>query len=149
MQFTRREFVQAACASAMMIAGGGLTKAFGQKETGELFPVPPEAYADPLFSMTAKRFEPFIGNSFTVRLDEGRSVRVVLTEVNSLERSQNTIRGYYGDCFSLIFEGPKKNAFDQGTYEMQIDGLADFSALLVPTGQGRRQYELIVNRVGR
>ena len=152
MKTTRRSFIQTlGSAFALTFAGGGaLTTAFGQKKPdGELFEIPGDAYSSPLFSMTAKQFESYIGHAFTAVSEQGQTIHLVLTEVNLLERQSNTLRGYYGDSYSLIFEGPDRVLLSQGTYAINTDGLSGFTALIVPTGRRQRQYELIVNRITR
>jgi len=151
MQITRRNFIQSASGvAALLVAGNILPAALGQqKARNELFPIPPEVYPEPLFSMTAKQFEAFIGRSFTATAEGRRGVTLMLTEVNSLEHQQNTIDGYYGESFSLIFEAQQRLTLSQDVYEMRSDGLPDFSALIVPTGRRRRQFEVIVNRITR
>ena len=151
MEITRRSFINSiGVATAFSVAGVNLTTVLAQKKNRDgLFLIPPEVYSEPLYSMTAKQFEVYIGNLFTVTDRDGRSVQLVLTEVNVLDQSGNTIRGYYGECFSLIFEGAGRRGLDQNTYEMRTDGLANFDALLVPTGRAQRQYEVIANRVTR
>ena len=151
MQLTRRGFIHTlGSAAAIFAAGGKLGSAFGQSKDGDvLFPIPVEVYSDPLFSMTAKQFETFLGHVFTATSEDGESIALTLTEVNPLELLQNTTRGYYGEVFSLIFEGSKRQTLLQGRYQMMVDGLAVFSALVVPTGRAQRQYEVIINRLGR
>lgn len=151
MQITRRSFINSlSAATALTAAFGSLTAVFPQeKSLGELFPLPPEVYSEAIYSMTAKQFKGFIGHSFTVSDRSGRSVKLVLTEVNILERSGNTLRGYYGECYSLIFEGRQRQAFAQDTYTFEADSLGRFDALVVPTGNAQRQYEVIVNRLTR
>ena len=148
MQITRRYFLNALSAAAALYA---VSPVFGQsnKHKAELFELPAEAYSDPLFSMTAKQFESFIGRTFTARDIDGVAVQFVLTEVNKLERSQNVLRGYYGECFSLIFTAPERVSIRQDPYEMRTDGLGIFSALIVPTGRHQREYEIIVNHITR
>lgn len=150
MHITRRNFIQSATlASAFLVSGGGL-RAFGQKgDVPELFPVPAEAYGDPLLSMTPKQLEQYLGHVFTARAADGRTIQLVLTEVNVLVRPENSMRGYYGDCFSMIFEGPERYKLTQGNYELVTDGLNQFTALVVPTGRQQKQYEVIVNRLTR
>jgi hypothetical protein len=151
MKITRRSFIQSAGgAAALLVAGSVLPTALGQqKARNELFPIPPEVYPEPLFSMTAKQFEQFIGHSFSATPEGRRSVPLVLTEVNLLEYQQNTINGYYGESFSLIFEAQQRLTLSQDRYEMRTEGLPDFSALIVPTGRRRRQFEVIINRITR
>ena len=151
MQITRRGFIQTlGSAAALIAAGGTFGAAFGQKKGRDvLFPIPVEAYSDPLFSMTAKQFEALLGQQFTVTLEDGDTIALTLTEVNTLDLIENTSGGYYGEVFSLIFEGSQRKTLSQGRYEMMVDGLAAFSALVVPTGRAQRQYEVIINRLSR
>lgn len=151
MQITRRGFIHTlGSAAALIAAGGTFGTAFGQKKGRDvLFPIPIEVYSDPLFSMTAKQFEGLLGQQFTVTLEDGETIPLTLTEVNTLDLLENTSRGYYGEVFSLIFEGSQRKTLLQGRYEMMVDGLAAFSALVVPTGRAQRQYEVIVNRLSR
>lgn len=67
MHITRRNFLQNIGAATTFIAiGGGLKNISGQKtETPGTFPIPVETYSQPLYSMTAKQFEQFIGREFS------------------------------------------------------------------------------------
>ena len=149
MQITRKNFLQSAGGvAALIVAGNIIPGAFAQRKGDDaLYPIPVETYSDPLFSITADQFRSFIGHSFTARADERRDVSVVLTEVNSLEYQQNTINGYYGESFSLIFEAPQRTKLPQDRYKMTSDGLPDFTALVVPTGLRQRQFEIVINRI--
>lgn len=150
-RITRRGFIQTlGSAAALIAAGGTFGAAFGQKKGRDaLFPIPVEVYSDPLFSMTAKQFETLLGHLFTVTSEDGEAIQLTLTEVNILDLMENSSRGYYGEVFSLIFEGSKRQTLQQGRYQVIVDGLAAFSALVVPTGRAQRQYEVIINRLGR
>lgn len=150
MQITRRTFIHSATlASAFLISGNGLQAIAQKSDVPELFPIPAEAYADPLLSMTAKQLDQFIGQHFIVSVSDGRKIELVLTEVNDLTRLENSTRGYYGDCFSMIFEGPGRTRLTQGKYEFAADGLPSFTALVVPTGRRQREYEIVINRLTR
>ena len=150
MQTDRRNFLRTIGAAAAFTAAGGLRSAIGQdKDPSETFPIPPEAYSSLLYSLTSKQMETFIGQTFTAVSSTGRSVRLTLTEVNVLERFGNTVRGYYGECYSLIFEGGGKAKLTQDVYDMHVNGLENFSALMVPTGLASRQFEIVVNHVTR
>ena len=149
MQISRRNFLQTAgTALTLVVANGGLP-AFGQQQSEHLFPLPAEVYAQPIFSLTAKQAEALLGTTFNVTVPGGRSVRLTLTAVNPLERQQNTIQGYYGESFSLVFESQQRLKLNQGIYGVSGGGLDMESVLLVPTGAERRHYEVIVNRVTR
>lgn len=149
MQVTRRNFLQTiGTAAAVVVSGTGLN-AFGQDLPGDLFPIPAEAYSDPLFSISARHFEGLLGTTFTVTAAGGRSVRLTLTQVNSLERQANVLRGFYGESFSLIFETQQRLRLSQGIYHVAGSGLDLNTVLLVPTGIERRHYEIIINHVTR
>lgn len=152
MHITRRNFLHNIGAALTLTAiGGGLQNIFGQKdETPVTFPIPIETYSQPLYSMTAKQFEQYIGREFTASLpDEGGSVTLTLSEVNPIERLPNSTRGYYGESFSLVFEKRGKHGLAQDIYEIRTQGLEQFSALLVPTDRLMKRYEMIVNHLTR
>lgn len=149
MEISRRNFLRTAGAAvAFGVASGGL-RVIGQQRSGGLFPLPPEVYSEPLFSLTARQAEALLGTTFTATASGGRSVRLTLTEVNPLERQANTLGGYYGECFSLVFESPQRFKLTQGIYQITGGGLDMHSVLMVPTGMERRKYEIIVNHLTR
>lgn len=152
MHITRRNFLHNISAAIALTAfGGGLQNISGQKhETPATFPIPVETYSQPLYSMTAKQFEQYIGREFAASLpDMGGSINLILTEVNPIDRLPNSTRGYYGESFSLIFENRGKRSLTQGTYDIRAQGLEQFSALLVPTDRLMKRYEMIVNHLTR
>ena len=148
MHITRRNFIQTISAAAAFFSIQGLNT-FGQRRVrNEVYSIPPEAYPEPLFSMTAKQFEPMVGQIFTATNAEGRLFNLTLSEVNRIERLQNTLGGYYGECFSLIFDGDERDSLSQDTYELHA-GSVEFPALVVPVGLHRKRYEVIVNHLTR
>ena len=149
MQISRRNFLQATTTAVTFVAASGGLRVLGQKLTGDLFPVPPEAYSDPLFSLTSRQAEAMIGTTFTATVPGGRTVRFTLTAVNVLARQGNILRGYYGESFSLIFESQQRVSLRQGVYKMSGDGVDWESVLLVPTGIERRHYEVMINHITR
>lgn len=152
MHITRRNFLRNIGAAITLTAfGGGLQNIFGQTdETSGTFPIPVETYSQPLYSMTAKQFEQYIGREFTASLpDEGGTINLILTEVNPIERLPNTTRGFYGESFSLVFENRGKRRLAQDTYDIRTQGLEQFSALLVPTDRLMKRYEMVVNHLTR
>ncbi len=151
MQITRRIFLQnVGAALALATAGAGVTRVIGQKsDSPDLFPLPAEVYSQPLYSMTAKQFEGFVGREFSFLSPEGIEAALVLTEVKLIDRLRNTTRGYYGESYSLIFESSGKKKLEQATYDLRAEGLETFSALMVPTDLSRERYEIIVNHLTR
>ncbi len=151
MQITRRNFLHhVGGALALTAIGGGITTLFAQKgRRSDVFPLPVEVYTDPLYSMTGKQFERFIGQTFTVTTSDGLAVGLVLKEVAPIELLSNTTRGYYGETFSLVFESVGKQVLEQDTYEIRADGLEQFSALVVPIERFQKRYQIIINRLTR
>lgn len=152
MHVTRRTFLHTAITASMtfaVIQNSG--SVFGQKAVDEdLYPLPVETYSHPLYSMTAKQFESLIGQAFSVTSPDGSVRDLVLTEVKLIERLGNTVRGYYGESFSLILESRGGGAvLAQDTYELRGDGLPQFSVLLVPVGREQKEYEVLMNRLTR
>ena len=151
MQISRRNFVRSigigACAVYLM--GNGTV--FGQRnKRGGFFPIPPEAYTDAMYSMTAKQLEGYLGQSFVITFENGKSCEAVLTEVNPGEILQNGATGVYGESFSLIFEiNNDEVRLTQDVYTVTAPGLQPFSPLIVPTGRRSRQYEVIINHLTR
>jgi hypothetical protein len=149
MQINRRNFLQSTAVALTFIVSSGGLRVFGQQQNGDLFQVPAEAYSDPLFSLTAAHAGGLVGTTFTATAAGNRSVRLTLRQVNPLERQINTLRGYYGESFSLIFESQQRLRLGQGIYRLAGGGLDFESVLLVPTGIGGNQYEVLINHLTR
>jgi len=146
----RRNFLHSLTVAFAFAAAGGVNEVLAQKvHVRGLFPVPAEAYTNPLFSMSANQIEAFAGREFTVTAADGTRFGLTLKEVNAVERKTNAIRGSYGESFSLVFEGNDQLQLDQDVYDFAVDGMQPFSALVVPTGRRRKQYEIVVNHVTR
>lgn len=144
MKITRRNFVQSiGTVAAITVSGASLTSAFGSEKGVS------SASARGLFSMSESQVRQFLGRSFIATSADGKSLELVLTEVNGAGRARNLKRGYSGQCFSAMFKRRGIGQLDQGVYEMRSAGLDPFSALLVPTGRRRKEYELVVNNISR
>jgi len=149
-QMNRRNFLHSLAVASAFAATGSVSRVLAQKGDGRgLFPVPAEAYSNSLYSMNSRQLEAFLGREFTVTAADGSGFGLTLREVNTAERKANAIRGSYGDSFSLIFEGEEKLQLEQDVFDFAIEGLEPFSALVVPTGRRRKQYEIVVNHVTR
>jgi hypothetical protein len=149
MQISRRNFLQTTCAALTLAVSSGGLRVLGQQTSPDLFPIPAEVYSEAIFSLTARQAESLVGTTFNVTVAGGRNVRLTLTEVHPLERQMNTIEGYYGESFSLIFESQQRTKLNQGIYRVSGGGLDMSSLLLVPTGIERNKYEVLVNHVTR
>src|SRR5829696_6603347 len=134
MQITRRDFVRSIGVGActLYLAGAGTVLGQTRAKRDRYFQVPAEAYSDPLYSMTAKQFEPFLSKEFLIVSSDGESFVPVLTEVNPHENLENALDGVYGESFSLIFEFRSDEVkIHQGVYLLSSPGIEEFSALVV------------------
>ncbi|HKP68860.1 MAG TPA: hypothetical protein VJV05_06230 [Pyrinomonadaceae bacterium] len=151
MPLTRRTFLQSVIAAGVTfaVAGSG-SRAFGQKVRTDGFPIPVEAYTDPLYSLTARDFEPLIGQTFIATSVEGQTRNLILTEVNRDERLGNAIRGTYGESYSLVFAGggKERTLLTQDVYKVSGNGL-EVEMLIVPVGRSKNEYQVVVNRLAR
>jgi hypothetical protein len=147
MKISRRNFVQTlGAAAAITISGGGvkaLAGTIGEKTGSSVL------NSNTLLSMNANEIKGFVGRRFAAKSLDGSTVDLVLAEVTSISRKTNLKRGYSGECFSAIFKSRGEEALSQGVYEMRAAGLDNFSALLVPTGRKRAEFELVVNHLKR
>jgi hypothetical protein len=149
MKITRRNFVHSlgAVAAAITVSGAGTDSAFGfEKATDDL--ANPRARG--LFAMTESQVRKLVGSSFIAIPSEGEKLELVLMEVSSVGSEANDKRGYSGNSFSAIFAAIRTDlSLEQGIYEMKSEGIDGFSALLVPTGRRRKEFELVVNNLSR
>ena len=142
MKISRRNFVQTLGAAAALTISGGGVNALAKARSSFLD-------SNTLLSMNANEIKGFVGKRFAAKSLDGSTVDLVLAEVTSISRKKNLKRGYTGECFSAIFKSGGDEALSQGVYEMRAAGLNNFSALLVPTGRKRAEFELVVNRLKR
>jgi hypothetical protein len=142
MKISRRNFVQTLGAAAAITISGGGVNALAKARSSFLD-------SNTLLSMNANEIKGFVGKRFAAKSLDGSTVDLVLAEVTSISRKKNLKRGYTGECFSAIFKSGGDEALSQGVYEMRAAGLNNFSALLVPTGRKRAEFELVVNRLKR
>jgi len=73
-----------------------------------------------------KDFEPHIGSTFVVS-PQKRDDRVVLELSEIVDRSNPQL-----DAYSLMFLGPKAQAFDQGIQQMEHGQMGSLSMFLTP-----------------
>jgi hypothetical protein len=136
MDRTRREIIGAAAAATAGILFPG--SAFG-REQSEVLAVPPEARRS---SWLGRR-----GGAFTVERPDGGRVELRLRTVGDLATASATGLGGHECAFSLVFEGPRRPALSQGTYDVWGFGFGALSLFLVPVGQARARqlYEAVFN----
>jgi hypothetical protein len=97
-----------------------------------------------LKTLTRHEFEPLLGDSFHVRLED-TEVDLVLTEADDLgSASPNEQR----TPFALLFVGPPSPRLRQGTYRLEHPGRGPLDIFLVPIdvdASGAPRYEAIFN----
>lgn len=142
---TRRDFIQLFGLTAIAgLAINSPVNIFGQS-SGDLFRIPSESLADPVFSFTSAHFTPFINADFQT----GQNARLRLTDVKVFERKANLAKGATGESFSLLFRGPLPENFDGRSFELFHPSLGAFTLFLAPVGKERDRYEAVVNHLKR
>jgi hypothetical protein len=97
-------------------------------------------------TLTLGDFLPHTGGEFPMRLGDGRSTGLLLSEARSLGASP--CRGDRDESFALLFSSADPGAVPQGTYTLEHPTLGTLDIFLVPVGpsaDGRMQYEAIFN----
>lgn len=96
-------------------------------------------------SLVKADFEPCLGTAFAVPFADGSGVFVelMLREVNAIGKPHAGRE----EPFSLIFEGPRDYALEQGMYFVQNPTLGDQHIFIVPIAErgDLRQYESVFN----
>lgn len=105
-----------------------------------LFRIPERALTD--FYLTSKHFEPLLESTFLV----GKS-KMRLVQVTDLSNKTNSLSGFYGDSFSLVFEGPAD--IPAASYLVKHPAIGGFPFLVNPAGKRSGVYEIVVNRIRR
>jgi hypothetical protein len=151
MKITRRNFVQISGVAALSAALlGPVGKTYGQLAVaGDLFAVPAESLADPLNYLLKAHFEPFTGTAFRAGAGNDSRVGLRLKAVTDLTRAINHKRGFHGESFSLLFEGASRRSLAEGPYVFDHENLGRFTLYLSPVGKAGKNYEAVINRVGR
>lgn len=96
--------------------------------------------------LTRDVFEHVRDTEFSVSLDDGRSVELLIVEV-----TEKTPRGFPGEQFSVVFQGPHEPELDQRIYPMEHAELGHLDLFLVPIGapDEGRLYEAFFNRMSK
>jgi hypothetical protein len=115
----------------------------------DLYRIPVESANDPLNYLIKAHFEPFIGTAFKAAIDGTRAVSFRLKAVDDVALAANAKRGYRGESFSLLFENLSDRRPAPGMYAFDHDTLGKFALMLVPVGKAGRNYEAVINRIGR
>jgi hypothetical protein len=138
MKYTRRSFIGNLSIAAMAAASAGSIFPQKRPRPDDLFPVPSAAYTD--FYLSRTHFEPLVNTTFEIG-----SVKLTLKEVTQLGSKNNEMRGYYGEAFSLLFDGPR--GLPSGTHQMSHPAIGEFPFFITAVGNRGTTYEVIVNRI--
>jgi hypothetical protein len=124
--------------------------AFGQLEKpGELFPIPAETLADPVFSFTSKHFLPFTYTEFEIRQEDmKRSKTLTLLNVKDTDERVKA-DGVSGESFSLLFSSSNGAKIKAGQYEFNHFSLGTFKLTLTPVTAEPNRFEAVINHLRR
>lgn len=157
MNISRRKFMKAGIIATAfagiplrtLIAPGQQS---GSRQSGGLFPIPPEIQNDLLNYYTSATFKPYVKTLFHLRSGRSDTRYVRLVEVKDIcDASDQESVKTLGDCFSLVFLGMRNQTSKQNTYKVQHPALGKFSLFLVPVGRrtprtNQQYYQAIINR---
>ncbi len=151
MTISRRTFARTATVAAFSLGiTSGLTPtAFGQSAI-DLFQLPGERTADPLEQLNFDKFEQCLNTEFLFQSENHPPATMRLIEVTDRRRAAAMEAKVTpaGECFSIVFRGPRRRVLSQHVYQIRHETLGEFSLLVVPMGHNRMggRYEAIINR---
>jgi hypothetical protein len=151
MKLTRRGFVRLSGMAAVSVSVlGAAGNVFGQIFADDgLYRVPVNSTADPLNYLVRAHFEPFTGTVFRTDSGDGNTFDLRLKSVTDLTKAVNAKRGYSGESFSLLFESASRKRMAAGGYTFDHDNLGKFTLTLLQVGKACKNYEAVINRIGR
>ena len=152
MSISRRNFIKLGSAAAFVGTSFLLpVAATGQKTSGSLEALPPEALADPFFYLTAADFKKHAGTEFLLFTETG-AVAAVLSDVTQVKEAKSVSRGGkkssqpVAETFSLSFNLPSEG-LTQATYRLQHPNLGEFDLFLVPEASSKFLLHAVINRI--
>jgi hypothetical protein len=151
MEVSRRNFIRLSGVAAMSVTAlGSAGRVLGQVlQDDGLYQIPFESTADPLTYLLKEHFEPFMGTVFRADAGDGRLTDMRLAAVTDRTTRINAKRGCTGESFSLLFESGSKKRMAAGLYTFDHENLGKFSLTLMPVGKSGRNFEAVINRIGR
>lgn len=104
---------------------------------------------DQLALLAWDSFFPYVTTNFTFRDPDGRTVELLLTQMNDTRPGGYKTRGDGDECFALVFSGPPRRPLKQGTYSVEHFALGSFTLFITELGikNKRKHYEVIINRI--
>lgn len=136
---SRRRFL---AAGAVATAGVVSTGIFGSVPgVGSI-----ESLAGLSVNFSASSIRKQIGKSFMIRdRQTGREEMLKLIEVKDFENPTDRELGIERESYSLLFEGQKREPFNQGVYEFPHRAMPDSELLVVPVTSDPGIYEVNFN----
>lgn len=100
-----------------------------------------KAAFDLLEKLNKASFDPYLNDSFEIDLENSKAVNAKLIKI------QDTSSGVI-ESFSLIFQAPATDPFDQGTYKIKHEKMGEFPVFMVPVGPRHDMlgYQVIFSR---
>lgn len=157
MNLTRRRFLRTGSmvGFAAVVGRAAAPLAFGQK-TQELGSgigtvVPKQVLADPLYNMTSAMFRDSLNTKFAFSLGGVQLCYMVLIQVNDLNPPNVRTPLTNGrECFSVVFQGPRKLPLRSDMYTIEQGKLGKFQLTIVPgstSDPSGLHYEAVINRL--
>lgn len=150
MAISRRKFMKAG--TLVLLSAGVPLKVVAEQITTPIASNSlSAAHMGSLHLLTEAVFAAQLKTTFRVRAGGAGAVDLKLVEVNDLRsaavKESPALRGR--ECFSIIFQGPRKAPLAQNTYTLEHGALGKFPVLIVPVGESEQglKYEAIFNRL--
>ncbi|MGH7748285.1 MAG: DUF6916 family protein [Candidatus Dormibacteria bacterium] len=148
MNLSRRDILKGAAATLLTGASSlAISPALAGSGKGAVGATIPATGVDEL---SRGSFAGAVGSDFEVHVGAIQKVAVRLASITDLVTPQGTpAPGFGKEGFSLLFTGPAKQGFPQGTYTLDHPKLGSFVLLLVPVGPrgSATSYEAVINRL--
>ena len=147
MNLSRRDILKGAAATLLTGATSmAITPLAASKGRGTSTTPPDTGVAE----LSRMSFTGAVGTDFDVRVGALEASTLRLQTVSDLVLPVGAPGPAPGkEGFSLLFTGPSKNAFAQGTYTIEHPTLGSFALFLVPVGPrgSTSSYEAVINRL--
>jgi hypothetical protein len=148
MNLSRRDILKGAAATLLTGASSlAIGSAVGSSRSRDAGVTTPGTGVDELSRMA---FAGAVGTDFQVHVGALEASTVRLESVTDLVTPAGAPAPTPGkEGFSLLFTGPSKSTFHQGTYTLSHPTLGGFALFLVPVGprDSATRYEAVINRL--
>ncbi|TMD98317.1 MAG: hypothetical protein E6I76_04685 [Chloroflexi bacterium] len=148
MNLSRRDILKGAAATLLTGAASmAITPRSGASSSRDAGATTPVTGVDELSRMA---FSGAVGSDFEVRIGALQTSTVKLESITDLALPAGVpAPGPGKEGFALLFTGPSKQGFAQGTYTLDHANLGSFPLFLVPVGPvgSSTSYEAVINRL--